>query len=158
MDSEVFKPNPAWGNVETRLRQAIWNIERGTPTAPELQAAALAGRLRVSVTTVAKEAGVSRTLIGHDECPYPDVRSDVLKHKVSKVAELERRVLELQGEVKELRRLLAARDSAHAELTLRARQALLQRKPLESDASKSQREAAVKLVGQTNQSAGKVFD
>ena len=57
---------------------ALVRLITGQPSHPDLQAKAAAGQLRISISTVAKEAGRSRTLIGHEGCPYPKIRQRIL--------------------------------------------------------------------------------
>lgn len=118
---DSFRADSCWSTVEAHLRKALWNLERGTPTNVELKSLAEAGRLRISPSTVAKEAGVSRTLIGMDDCAYPGVRKAIGQNKKSKVDELKRKISQLEEEKRELERQLRARDSTNAEIILRAR-------------------------------------
>lgn len=65
--------------TEKAFMQALRRVVSGKPR-EERNAKLLAkGRLRVTIATVAREAGRSRTLIGSEECAYPDVRKAVLK-------------------------------------------------------------------------------
>lgn len=65
------------GDAGTHLMQALARLIAGKPTNPELRSLAEQGRLRINYSTVAKEAVHSRTLIGHDNCSYPEVRKAV---------------------------------------------------------------------------------
>jgi hypothetical protein len=77
--------------MEKRFLDAITRLEEGDPVCPELQGKAKAGKLRLTVSAVALEAGgpdgkgawrgLSRTLIGHDSCRYPKVREEIRKTK-----------------------------------------------------------------------------
>jgi hypothetical protein len=78
--------------MEKRFLDAIQRLKEGNPECPELQKKAKAGKLRVGdVSAVALEAGgpdekggwrgLSRTLIGHDNCRYPKVREKIRKSK-----------------------------------------------------------------------------
>lgn len=78
--------------MEKRFLDAIKRLREGNPECPELQKKAKAGKLRVGdVSAVALEAGgpdekgiwrgLSRTLIGHDNCRYPKVREEIRKGK-----------------------------------------------------------------------------
>src|SRR5688572_10980510 len=49
--------------IEEDFRKALERLENGQPTNPQLLHLVRAGRLRISVTSVAKEAGHSRRLI-----------------------------------------------------------------------------------------------
>lgn len=64
--------------TEKAFMQALKRIASGKPREERNTKLATKGRLRVTIATVAREAGRSRTLIGSDKCPYPDVRKAVL--------------------------------------------------------------------------------
>lgn len=63
--------------MQQHLLDALQRVEEGRPQHPELIEQAKKGRLRVTISSVALEAGVSRTLIGFDECRYKDVRKKI---------------------------------------------------------------------------------
>lgn len=67
--------------VEQNLIDALERLKKGEPKNPGLAKKARVGKLRINPTTVAKEAGCSRTLIGLDECAYPKIRDQVLKYR-----------------------------------------------------------------------------
>jgi hypothetical protein len=81
----------SYEGMEKRFLDAIERLKEGKPLCPELQKKAKAGKLRVDVSAVALEAGgadekggwrgLSRTLIGHDNCRYPKVREEIRKGK-----------------------------------------------------------------------------
>jgi hypothetical protein len=82
----------SYEGMEKRFLDAIERLREGNPLCPELQKKAKAGKLRASdVSAVALEAGgpdekgiwrgLSRTLIGHDNCRYPKVREEIRKGK-----------------------------------------------------------------------------
>jgi len=87
----------SYEDMEKRFLEAIKRLREGNPTCPELQEKAKAGVLRVTVTAVALEAGspdergrwrgLSRTLIGHDNCRYPKVREEILKGRKGNLGE-----------------------------------------------------------------------
>lgn len=60
------------------LMEALRRVTSGKPRDHRNIARAAKGRLRVTVASVAQEAGVSRTLIGSEKCAYPEVRKAVL--------------------------------------------------------------------------------
>jgi hypothetical protein len=60
------------------LEEALVRLRLGKPRNPLLAAVAAQGKLKVTVTTVAKEAGVSRTSIGVENCRFPDIRTRIL--------------------------------------------------------------------------------
>jgi hypothetical protein len=57
--------------------QALRRVASGNPREERNVKLAAKGRLRVTIATVAREAGRSRTLIGSEECAYPEVRKAV---------------------------------------------------------------------------------
>lgn len=67
--------------TEKELFDALERLKNGTPTNPELLKKTKLKKLRISETSVAKEAGRSRTLIAHDKCSYPRVRAAILALK-----------------------------------------------------------------------------
>jgi SMC interacting uncharacterized protein involved in chromosome segregation len=81
----------SYEGMEKRFLDAIERLKEGNPVCPELQKKAKAGKLRVDVSAVALEAGgpdekgvwrgLSRTLIGHDNCRYSKVREEIRKGK-----------------------------------------------------------------------------
>lgn len=82
----------SYEGMEKRFLDAIERLRQGKPLCPQLQKKAKAGKLRFGdVSAVALEAGgpdenggwrgLSRTLIGHDNCRYPKVREEVRKGK-----------------------------------------------------------------------------
>lgn len=82
----------SYEGMEKRFLDAIKRLKEGNPKCPELQKKAKAGKLRAGdVSAVALEAGgpdekgvwrgLSRTLIGHDNCRYPKVRAEIRKGK-----------------------------------------------------------------------------
>jgi hypothetical protein len=60
---------------------ALKRLEEGSPNHPDLLKKARLKKLRINATTVAKEAGRARTLIGHDGCAYPKVRAAIKRHE-----------------------------------------------------------------------------
>jgi hypothetical protein len=65
--------------VETALLSALKRLQDGNPDNPSLARKAKLGKLRINPSTVAQEAGCSRTLIGHDGCAYSEIRKQILK-------------------------------------------------------------------------------
>lgn len=64
------------------LKAALDRVIAGTPNNPDLIALARKRRLKVNITNVTKEAGVSRTLIGFEDCRYPSIREEILGIKL----------------------------------------------------------------------------
>lgn len=73
-EHEIFKTDDAGQD----LRSALNRLRAEAPSHPDLKRAKKQGRLRINISTVAKEAGRSRTLIGTAGCAYPEIRADVL--------------------------------------------------------------------------------
>lgn len=71
------RSTPAIGPLEKEFLEALQRLIDNVPGNPGLQRLAKLGRLRINYSTVAKEAGRSRTLIGMDGCRYPSVRSRI---------------------------------------------------------------------------------
>lgn len=81
----------SYEGMEKLFLDAIDRLKEGIPLCPELQKKAKAGKLRVDVSAVALEAGgpdengvwrgLSRTLIGHDNCRYSKAREEIRKGK-----------------------------------------------------------------------------
>jgi len=73
------KTNSSRGDsIELELLAALDRLKAGVPKNRKLLILAKQNALKVNVTTVAQEAGRSRTLIGHSNCPYPHVRNRIL--------------------------------------------------------------------------------
>lgn len=75
------RPEPPMGQVERELTDALKRLEDGKPNHPDLLKKARLKKLRINATTVAKEAGRARTLIGHDGCAYPRVRAAIKRYE-----------------------------------------------------------------------------
>lgn len=73
---------PAQDPIEQDFLAAIKRLEEGHPRSKELKKRAALGILKINVSTVAIEAGRSRTLIAlDDKCRYPRVRALILQEK-----------------------------------------------------------------------------
>lgn len=64
--------------VERDFMEALERLERGIPRQPRLRTLLSKGALRVSISSVALEAGRSRTLIGTADCAYPAIRKRIM--------------------------------------------------------------------------------
>ena len=112
--------SPVGLTMERRLRAAIKRICDAKPTDEALVQLSATNKLRVTISNVAREAGCSRTLIGHEGCAYPEVRNEVLKlMAVQKGKTLNEEIGRLREEVAALEGEIEARDSAYAELVIR---------------------------------------
>jgi hypothetical protein len=65
-------------STAARIEAAIVRLKAGKPSNTDLKKQQRAGKFKVNISSVAKEAGVSRTLIGHKNCAYPAQRKRVL--------------------------------------------------------------------------------
>lgn len=61
------------------LENALERLIDGKPKHRKLRALAAAKKLRINVLSVALEAGRSRTLIGSNDCRFPDIRKRILQ-------------------------------------------------------------------------------
>jgi len=112
---------PATDPVEKDFLLALERLQAGKPKDKKLLAAAKAGKLRISITTVAAEAGHSRTLIGHKGCKYPSVRDRVLGLKTDPAnpTRLQDIVAARRQDVARLSRELKLSQSQNAALVVR---------------------------------------
>lgn len=74
-------PSVSGSVVEKKLWEALSRVKDGTPQQPALLILSKKRKLKLTISSVAKEAGVSRTLIGHEGCRYPKVRLAILETK-----------------------------------------------------------------------------
>lgn len=72
-DRKLTPPVPV-DAIEKDFLDALARLQAGRPKDMDLATSAKKGTLRINLVTVAKEAGHSRTLIGHDRCKYPSIR------------------------------------------------------------------------------------
>lgn len=108
----------ATAETEKAFTQALRRVASGLPREERNVKLAAKGKLRVTIATVAREAGRSRTLIGLEECAYPEVRKAVLKAmdggvetnaKKPTAAELVSRLREDKAQLENHVRVLATR-------------------------------------------------
>lgn len=69
-------------STEQILQEALERVREMKPQNPELAALAKKGKLKFNVSSVAQEAGVSRTLIGMEGCRYPKIRAQIIEEKI----------------------------------------------------------------------------
>lgn len=107
--------------VLTDFEQALRRLLAGKPTSPRLSALAKEGTVKINVSTVAEEAGRSRTLIGHTDCQYRAFRQKILALRKDgpEASDLRRTARELLDRVHELERVIQVKDSVQASLLLR---------------------------------------
>lgn len=64
--------------VRRDFEMALERLLEGKPTNKKLREQARAQKLRITVAAVALEAGHSRTLIGSEDCRFPQIRDRIL--------------------------------------------------------------------------------
>ena len=101
--------------------EALQRLVDRRPQDPVLARKAQRGTLKINASTVAKEAGRSRTLVSHQRCAYPRVRAAILNYRTppnqaTSMAEINRR---LRGENAELRRSIKLAREAMAAMVRR---------------------------------------
>lgn len=106
--------------AEKDLLEALARLLRGEPTHPDLIASASEGKLKISPASVAKEARRSRTLIGMENCQYPDIRRKVLASKEQTPLQMRRTAAlqSLRSEVRRLETIIKIKDTALATIML----------------------------------------
>ena len=67
--------------AERDFIEALERLKKGTPRHQRLKALAAKGALRITISSVALEAGRSRTLIGTADCAYPAIRNRILDER-----------------------------------------------------------------------------
>lgn len=95
---------------------ALGRLRQGKPTNPDLIRLAEKGLLKITPASLAKEARRSRTLIGMEDCKYPDVRREVLASKDQSPLQLKRSqaLKALADEVRRLKDAIQVKDTALA--------------------------------------------
>ena len=117
------RARPPADRVAQELMAALERLQAGSPQNPDLARKAKLGRLKINFSTVAQEAGRSRTLIAYENCRYPRVRAAV-QAAMEPVVETRTTadvILRLRQENAELRKALKQSDSVNAALILRLR-------------------------------------
>jgi hypothetical protein len=120
--SRYHMQRDAEDKIERDFFAAIGRIKRSRPRSAPLQKLASIGRLKMTISNVAIEAGRSRTLIALEDCRYPDVRAVILKNRAPKNSKSPSQVdlvRRLRAEKKTLTERLAAADTMNANLLLR---------------------------------------
>jgi len=107
--------------IEHELMEALQRLVDRRPQDLDLARKAQRGTLRINASTVAKEAGRSRTLVSHERCAYPRVRAAILNYRnppnqATSMAETNRR---LRSENAELRRSIKLAREAMAAMVRR---------------------------------------
>lgn len=136
--------------IEQDFLSALDRLRSGKPTNAKLAKMATLDTLRITVSTVALEAGHSRTLIGHKNCKYPGTRDRILALREDRdeprtAADI---ITRKREEVAALRRKLAISHSEMAALVRRLDQ-------LQAETKRKARRVARRAS--SNDLAGKVF-
>jgi hypothetical protein len=95
--------------MEQHLLNALTRVKEGRPQNPKLIEQAKKGRLKPSPSSVAAEAGVSRTLIGYDECRYKEVRKKILGEDEDIPIRVPTDMRSINAELREINRVLEQR-------------------------------------------------
>lgn len=103
-------------SIKQDFISALARLRDGSPTHPDLIKMASEGKLSISPSSVAKEAGRSRTYIGMEMCRYPDVRREVLASKDQNPRQIKRgKALQAATlEIRALKQAIQIKDSALA--------------------------------------------
>lgn len=98
--------------VERAFHDAIDRLLAGKPKVPKLRRLAAEGRLNINPSTVALEAGHSRTLIGLENCRLPAVRNRILsetrRDEIATPRTAAEVITRLREQIVQLKRELAA--------------------------------------------------
>lgn len=62
--------------------EALERLKKGMPRHPRLRTLSARNALRVTISSVALEAGRSRTLIGKADCAYPAIRKRIMDRQL----------------------------------------------------------------------------
>lgn len=114
--SPQTRPN----KTEQALLDALDRILRGAPRNDKLREKLKLGKDILNPSSVALEADVSRTLIGHEKCAYPRIRQKILEAKVDNKRPLapDPSLAGLRSEIHQLKQALKIRDALIAEQTV----------------------------------------
>lgn len=106
--------------TEQALYDAFERLKAGKPGNRDLKARALAGKSLVNITNVAIEAGLSRQLIAHERCRYPEIRQMIHEYMLAarNAGGTLATIRELRGRIREMERKLDLRETHLAELVL----------------------------------------
>lgn len=107
--------------IEQEFFSAIERLLQGKPKHRELALKAKVGTLSINTTTVAKEAGRSRSLIGYDGCKYPKVRAKIvaLTNTEAEPHTAEDTIRKLRERISEVQMALRRSNSEKAALIIR---------------------------------------
>ncbi|WP_312806853.1 hypothetical protein [Comamonas sp.] len=78
MKERKLQPPVPMDVIEKDFLDALARLQAGKPKDRDLATSAKKGTLRINLVSVSKEAGHSRTLIGHGRCKYPSTRDFIV--------------------------------------------------------------------------------
>lgn len=107
-------------DIERNVRSALARLKTRSPAHPELAERAASGRRLINISNVALEAGISRTLIGHDACAYPELRKEIIAAAACEPIRQPKTALvaDLRATIRTLARQIELKDTYIAELLL----------------------------------------
>ncbi|MBO7825954.1 hypothetical protein [Burkholderia pseudomallei] len=120
-DNPAASNAPEKSKTEQAFLLALARLQCGNPEHPRLRESLTNGKLRITIATIAEEAGHSRTLIGHENCPYLETRLtilDAIKNSPGRQT-LRNEELRLTSEKADLANKLGKRRTTYAELAAR---------------------------------------
>lgn len=96
------------------LLAALGRLRDGRPSHPDLIRLAEKGQLKISPASVSKEARRSRTLIGMEDCRYPDIRREVLASKSQSPLQIKRSqaLKAMADEIRNMKQAIQIKDTA----------------------------------------------
>lgn len=96
------------------LLAALGRLRDGRPSHPDLIRLAEKGQLKISPASVSKEARRSRTLIGMEDCKYPDIRREVLASKSQSPLQIKRSqaLKAMADEIRNMKQAIQVKDTA----------------------------------------------
>lgn len=96
------------------LLAALGRLRDGRPSHPDLIRLAEKGQLKISPASVSKEARRSRTLIGMEDCKYPDIRREVLASKSQSPLQIKRSqaLKAMADEIRNMKQAIQIKDTA----------------------------------------------
>ncbi|MGJ7565984.1 hypothetical protein ACSFBM_19190 [Variovorax sp. GB1R11] len=128
--------------VEKDFDDALGRLLSGKPTHPRLLDDLKRRVLRITPTSVALEAGHSRTLIGYEGCKYPLVRARVFSHKPKKDEDsvhLQDIVMHKRHENAELKMQLRKAQTHNAALIIELEKSQLRQQKLQRNLTRLKR-------------------
>lgn len=112
-------------DAEDKVRADFENaLARLVARKPENSTLRKKARVRITPSSVALEAGHSRTLVGHARCKYPDLREKILSYREGSEKRPTRldEIGRLKAKITELEKALQVRDTIQASILVRNRE------------------------------------